>query len=124
MVRISQVEFEWLVVKTLDELPSFIQQRMENVDVVVADWPSGIDLEHNGLSGPGKLLGLYQGVPITDRSHYDMVLPDKITIFRRPIEAACDTKAALVREVRTTLIHELAHHFGITEAELDQTDYR
>jgi len=124
MVRISRPEFERLVVKTLEELPSFIQQRMENVDIVVADWPSRADLEHNGLSGPGELFGVYQGVPLTDRSDYDMVLPDKITIFRRPIEAACDTKAALVREVRTTVIHEVAHHFGITEAELEQTDYR
>ena len=124
MVRISRREFERLVLKALEGLPPSIQERLDNVDVVVGDWPSREDLEQAGLSDPQELFGLYQGIPLTERDHYNMVLPDKITIFRRPIEAACDTKAAVIQEVRVTTIHEVAHHFGIDDAELEHTDYR
>ena len=124
MVRISRREFERLVLKALEGLPPSIQERLDNVDVVVGDWPSLEDLEQTDLSDPQELFGLYQGIPLTERDHYDMVLPDKITIFRRPIEAACDTKAAVIEEVRVTVLHEVAHHFGIDDAELERTDYR
>ncbi|MBI4200981.1 MAG: metallopeptidase family protein [Chloroflexi bacterium] len=124
MVRVSRQQFERLVFKALEDLPPSIRQRMDNVDVVLRDWPSRADLDQAGLSEPHELFGLYQGVPITERSQYDMALPDKITIFRRPLETACASRQELVQEVRTTVIHELAHHFGISDAELEQTDYR
>ena len=95
MVRISRQEFERLVLKALEGLPPSIQERMDNVDVVVRDWPSRADLEEAGLTDRHDLFGLYQGVPLTERDHYNMVLPDKITIFRHPIEAACDSRAAV-----------------------------
>ena len=123
MVRLSLREFERLVLKALDGLPPSIRQRMDNVDVVVEEWPSPDDLEESGLDDRHNLFGLYQGVPLTERTHYDMALPDKITVFQRPIEAACATRADVVKEVRITVIHEVAHHFGISDAELDQTEY-
>lgn len=123
MVRVSRHGFERLVLKALEELPPSFRERLDNVDVVVKDWPSHEDLEEADLSDPNELFGLYQGIPLTERYHYDMALPDKITIFRRPIEAACDTRRDVVREVRATVIHELAHHFGISDAELEQTEY-
>jgi len=123
MVRLSLREFERLVLKALDGLPPSIRQRMDNVDVVVEEWPSPDDLEESGLDDRHDLFGLYQGVPLTDRTHYDMALPDKITVFQRPIEAVCATRADVVKEVRVTVIHEVAHHFGISDAELDQTEY-
>jgi len=123
MVRISRREFERLVLKALDDLPSSIRSRMDNVDIVVHDWASGDELAGVGLRHPGELFGLYQGIPLTERSHYDMVLPDRIAIFRKPIEAVCATRSDVVREVRATVIHEIAHHFGISDAALDETRY-
>ena len=112
------------MLKALEDLPSPVRERLDNVDVVVQDWPSQADLEQTGLTKAHELFGIYQGVPLTDRAHYDMVLPDKITIFRRPIEAACGSKGAVVHEIRITVIHEVAHHFGISDGELEQTHYR
>ncbi len=123
MVRISRQGFERLVLKALEDLPSSIRERLNNVDVVVEDLPGSAVLEENSVVDPYELFGLYEGIPLTERAGYDMVLPDKITIFRRPIEAACDTRAAVVREVRATVIHEVAHHFGIDDAELEETEY-
>ncbi len=123
MVRISRQGFERLVVKALEGLPPSIRERLNNVDVVVKDLPGSADLEENSIADPYELFGLYEGIPLTERAGYDMVLPDKITIYRRSIEAACDTRAAVVREVRATVIHEVAHHFGIGDAELEETEY-
>ena len=123
MVRISRREFERLVMKALSDLPSSIRSRMDNVDVVVHDRASVDELEGVGLSHPGELFGLYHGIPLTERSNYDMALPDRIAIFRKPIEAVCTTRSDIVREVRATVIHEVAHHFGISDAALDQTRY-
>jgi len=123
MAHLSLREFEQLVLGALDGLPLFIRQRMDNVDVVVGQWPRLDDLEEAGLDDPRDLLGLYQGVPLTKRTNYDMTIPDKITIFQRPIEAACATRAEIVNEVRVTVIHEVAHHFGLSDAALDETQY-
>ena len=124
MVHISRLAFEELVLKALKDLPASVRERLENVDVVVRDWPNRAELEENGLTDPHQLFGLYEGVPLTDRTLYDVLLPDKITLFRHPIEAACDTRADVVREVRATVVHEVAHYLGLGEAELERTDYR
>ena len=120
MVRISRREFASLVLQALDSLPQAIQSRIDNVDVVVVDWPTRNDLDESGLTDRRQLLGLYQGIPLTEREHYDMALPDKITIFRRPIEAACHSRKGVVTEVRATVIHEVAHHFGIDDDRLEE----
>ena len=123
MVRLSRQQFEQLVLKALEGLPAAIKERMDNVDVVVREWPSREDLATAGLDDRYDLFGLYQGLPLTERSHYDLALPDKITIFRGPLTAACATRVDLVKEVRVTVVHEVAHHFGISDAVLEQTRY-
>lgn len=111
--------FERLVAKALRQLPQDIRALMDNVSVVVEDEPTPAQLAAAGLPPDDTLLGLYQGVPLTDRTaSYGMVLPDKITIFRKPIEARCDSDQAVVHEVRRTVVHEVAHHFGLSEARL------
>lgn len=112
-------EFEELVVQALEELPDFFKQQLQNVDVVVADWPTEAELRSVGLQ-PGQLLfGLYHGIPLTKRSsHYGMVLPDKITIYRLCIERVCRTREEVVQRVQHTVKHELAHHFGISDDRL------
>ena len=108
-----------LVAEALDGLPSDIQTKLENVEVVVKWRPSPAELRRLGL-GPGRsLFGLYEGIPQTRRtSGYNMVLPDKITIFRQPIEAHCQSDEQVRQVVRRTVLHELAHHFGISDERL------
>lgn len=115
---LSQTEFEDLVIEALDALPEFFREKLNNVEVVVADWPSRAELASVGAAGPYSLLGLYQGIPLTQRSHYTMVLPDKITIFKKPIEWHCRTRSAIISQVQRTVLHELAHHFGISDDRL------
>ncbi len=111
--------FEQLAAEALDALPEEIARRMHNVEVVVEWWPHPALLQQLGL-GPGQLLfGLYQGIPLTRRTQsYGLVLPDKITLFRGPIEMVCRTEDAIRAQVRHTVIHEIAHHFGISDDRL------
>jgi predicted Zn-dependent protease with MMP-like domain len=112
-------EFEQLVVQALDTLPEFFQEKLQNIEVVVADWPTIAELQSVGLKPGQLLLGLYQGVPLTRRTHsYGMVLPDKVTIFQGPIERVCHTREQVIQKVQHTVKHELAHHFGISDDRL------
>jgi predicted Zn-dependent protease with MMP-like domain len=92
---------------------------MDNVEVVVAEAPTLAQRRRMGLSPGGTLLGLYEGVPQTRRTRgYNLVLPDKITLFRRPILAVCRTPEEVKERVRRVVVHELAHHFGIDDEQL------
>jgi predicted Zn-dependent protease with MMP-like domain len=109
VVEVSEQEFEHLVSEALDSIPPELGRLMSNVAVLVAD-----------EAPPGEaLLGLYEGVPLTERDGwYAGVLPDTITIFRNPILRICETRDDVVDEVRVTVVHEVAHHFGIDDDEL------
>jgi predicted Zn-dependent protease with MMP-like domain len=114
---IDAERFEQLVADAIDSLPEEFAKRLENVGIVVEDEPSSEDLAATG--GRGTLFGLYQGVPRTSRAEYAWRMPDKITIFRGPILRWCgrdDARAATL--VRRTVIHEIAHHFGISDERL------
>lgn len=117
--------FEWLVTRALQALPEEFTSKLENIDVVVEDWPTVGQLTRVGLrQGQGQiLLGLYEGVPLTKRGrHYGLVPPDKITIFRKPIEAKCRYDAEVTAEIQRVVKHEIAHHFGIGDARLEQIE--
>ena len=115
--------FEWLVAKAVDSLPDEFSTKMENIDVVVEKQPTPGQLAEVGLKRGETLLGLYQGVPLTKRSrHYGMVVPDKITIFQKPIEAKCSYDAEITTEIQRVVQHEIAHHFGIGDARLRQLE--
>jgi len=110
VIDIAPDRFEDMVATALDELPEELGLMMHNVAVVVEHGP-----------GPGHLLGLYQGVPLTSRTtSYAGVLPDRIIIYRRAICAMCWSESEVADQVRKTVIHEVAHHFGITDARLDE----
>ena len=114
-------EFEALVARAVHGLPEELRMRLENIDVVVEDWPSRVQLAKVGLKHGRTLLGLYEGVPLTRRSsHYGLVPPDKITIFQKPIESKCRYGADIATEIRQVVQHELAHHFGIDDDRLEQ----
>ncbi len=117
--RAGDRAFEELVTEALNSLPPDIQEKLNNVEVVVEWRPSPAQLRSLGLGSGHTLFGLYEGIPLTERtSHYGMVLPDKITIFRQPIEARCRSEEEIRRMVRRTVLHELAHHFGIPDERL------
>ena len=116
-------KFEWLVAKAVDELPEEFGNKLENIDVVVEEQPTPTLLAEAGLRRGETLLGLYQGVPLSRRSrHYGMVVPDKITIFQKPIEAKCRYDGEIMAEIRRVVLHEIAHHFGISDARLRQLE--
>jgi predicted Zn-dependent protease with MMP-like domain len=110
VIEVEPERFEEMVVTALDGLPAELGQLMSNIAVMV---------EHD--PGPPGLLGLYEGVPLTSRTtQYAGVLPDRITIYRREICAICDTEQEVADQVRQTVIHEIAHHFGIDDHRLGE----
>ena len=112
-------KFELLIVKALDELPPYFQEKMSNVEVLVKAWPSRIELREANVPPGHTLLGLYTGVPLTERTHnYGLVTPDTITLYQGPIEQAAERPEEIPEIVRHTVIHELAHHFGISDDRL------
>ena len=118
-VSLDPDTFEQLVAEALDEIPEPFATHLENVQVVIEAEPSPEQLE--GLGGPDELFGLYEGVPQTERGQgYTFVLPDKITIFRGPILRICEDEDEVYDEVAVTVMHEIAHHFGISDARLEE----
>jgi predicted Zn-dependent protease with MMP-like domain len=117
----STDNFVDLVAEALEALPPFFQERLNNVEVVVEDWPDRHTLRTMGIRSPYGLLGFYHGVPLTERTtHYGLVAPDKISIYRRPIEAQCRSLDELRATVHRVVLHELAHHFGIDDDRLEE----
>jgi predicted Zn-dependent protease with MMP-like domain len=109
-VEMSSSRFEELVGEALDEVPAELLALMDNVVVLVAD---------DSPAGEPELLGLYEGYALTDRGwQYSGVLPDRITIYRNPILRICDSEEDVVEEVAVTVVHEIAHHFGIDDSRL------
>jgi predicted Zn-dependent protease with MMP-like domain len=113
--------FEGLVAKAVQALPEEFLIRLENITIVVEDQPTHQQLARAGLKRGQTLLGLYEGVPLTKRGgHYGMVVPDKITIFQKPIESRRWDDAGITAEIQNVVQHEIAHHFGISDARLSQ----
>jgi predicted Zn-dependent protease with MMP-like domain len=95
--------------------------RVQNVDVVIEPRPTAADRKMAGLRRGETLLGLYHGIPLTERgSNYNLVAPDKISIYREPIEAMCADDDEVREQVRKTVLHELGHYFGIDDERLDE----
>ena len=110
MIEVSPGRFEEMVEAALDGLPERLGRLMSNVAVMVQHEP-----------GPPGLLGLYEGIPLTSRTTgYAGVLPDRITIYRLAICAICETEDEVIDQVRRTVVHEVGHHFGISDARLTE----
>jgi predicted Zn-dependent protease with MMP-like domain len=118
-IRLDRETFEALVLQALEELPEQFSALLDNVAVVVNDWPGQRTLRAAGLQSPYELLGFYHGIPQTERtSNYGLVAPDKISIYQRPIEAQCQTVDEVTELVGRVVRHEIAHHFGISDDRL------
>jgi predicted Zn-dependent protease with MMP-like domain len=113
-MHMSAEEFELHVAEALDEIPDELAALIDNCVILVEDYPPP-DL-------PGTL-GLYSGIPLTQRGQYYTGLPDRILIFRYPILSICDTSEQVIEEIRITVVHEIAHHFGIDDDRLHELGY-
>ena len=114
MSNLKRARFSRLVARALDELPAEFRDRLRNVDVVVLDEPRDEQRPDDG----SELLGLYEGVPLTGRGSGEPYLPDRISIFRGPIERMTASPKKQAEIVKDTVIHEIAHHFGISDERL------
>lgn len=115
-MQVSRRRFEEMVADALDSIPPELGEEMDNVAVVVEDWPSAEQLDGRA----GTLLGLYEGVSLTRRSPLATSLPDRIVVFRGPLNARAADEAALAEDVRVTVLHEVGHYFGMSDDDLHE----
>jgi predicted Zn-dependent protease with MMP-like domain len=116
-----RIDFHDLVQQALDELPTELRRHIANVAIVVEELADDETLELAGVDDPYDLFGFYQGIPLPSRtSAYDLVPPDKISIYRRAILAACHTEKEIRARVGETVRHEIAHYFGIDDDRLEE----
>ncbi len=119
-MNLSRREFRKLVSRALDGIPSSLARYLDNVAIDVASRPDARTCREMGIDDPLELMGLYQGTPLTERGIDDsFALPDRIVIYQESVEAGVASREAIVDEIRTTVLHEIGHHFGLDEDELD-----
>ena len=113
-------EFETIVEDVLRELPKEFKDKLQNIDIIIEEELDMEAVKRLGLGAKGRLLGLYQGVPLKDRTHYyGMVMPDKITLYKQNIELSCEASESDIREeIKHVIQHEIAHYFGISDKRL------
>jgi len=117
-------DFASLLDDAVKELPEEFRAKLENVAIIVEDYPSKELLETMEVPDDETLFGLYEGVPLTERGHFDApLMPDRILIFQREIEDACDTPEEVKEELKITLVHEIAHFFGMDDDYLEEIGY-
>ncbi|MCA9330974.1 metallopeptidase family protein [Candidatus Saccharibacteria bacterium] len=123
MINVSDQEFNDILAAALDSLPEERVRGLQNVLVTYEDEPTPEQLHKQGVRHGSELLGLYEGIPLTKRGiGYNMVLPDKITIFKNPILRVTRGKAAFVQQVRKTLWHEIAHYYGLDHSQIHKLE--
>jgi predicted Zn-dependent protease with MMP-like domain len=116
--------FELLVHKAIAELPGEFRERLRNVAVIVQDNPSDEMLDEMEVPEDETLFGLYEGTPLTERGFFDAPLhPDRIWIFQEPIEDECETEEEIKEEIKITVVHEVAHFFGLDDDYLEDLGY-
>lgn len=111
--------FEKLVNEALDTLPKEFAEKLDNVSITIQEEPTYYQMRKMRLFPNSLLFGLYEGVPQTKRGHYSGVLPDKITIFKNPILFVSKTAEDVKEQVRKVVMHEIGHHFGLSDEELE-----
>jgi predicted Zn-dependent protease with MMP-like domain len=116
----TREKFEQLVAEAITLIPKRFRREMRNIAIVVEDEPSAELLEEMEIEPPDSLYGLYQGTPLTERtSGYGNTLPDRVTLFKTPIEEDCDDEDDVRAVIGETLIHEVGHYFGLSEEEIE-----
>jgi predicted Zn-dependent protease with MMP-like domain len=125
MQFLSDEDFDRLITRAMDELPQKYIQGLDNVAIVYADEPTDEQKIKMKLDNQHLLLGLYEGIPLTQRGNgYSFVLPDKITLFKNQILAAVRDESELFEQIKRTLWHEIAHYYGLNHARIDELQTR
>jgi len=123
-MRISTQEFRRLVAQALQGVPEQFQAHLQRLAVDVEQRPDDRTLRSVGLSDERDLLGLYEGVPLTERSVQDpLQLPERVVLYQQNIQRICRTRRQVIRQIRTTVLHEIGHHFGLDEDDLEALGY-
>jgi predicted Zn-dependent protease with MMP-like domain len=123
-MKLTRPEFESLVRRAIDRIPSEFHLHLKEVSIVVKDYPSDKLMQEMECPPDEPLLGLYEGTPLTERSVTDPVrLPDQIVLFQIPLEEMCQTVGELEEEVEITVVHELAHYMGLDDDRLEELGY-
>jgi len=120
----NQEKFEEIIKEGIRAIPKRFLEKLENVDICIEDQPTPYQLKKLKARKNLLVFGLYEGIPQTKRSHYGQVLPDKITIFKKPIEKVAQSEKEIKEIVKNTVWHEIAHHFGIDEKRVRQAEKR
>lgn len=123
MIHVDDARFQQLVHEGVLAIDEKFRSRLNNVQIIIEDAPSPRQRRDNDLPKNATLLGLYEGVPLTEREHYTLVLPDKITIFKTPIEEMAATEEDVKAIVADTVWHEIGHHFGLDETEVRRREH-
>jgi len=125
MLELTDERFDQLITRAMDELPQKYITGLENVAIIYADDPSDEQKQKMKLDAHHLLLGLYEGIPLTQRGNgYTFVLPDKITLFKNSILAVVNTEAELFEQIKRTLWHEIAHYYGLNHSRIDELQNR
>jgi len=121
--ELSDAEFDRLISRAMDELPQEYIKGLDNVAIVYADWPDQYQAQKAGLRQGNLLLGLYEGIPLPQRgAGYNLVLPDKITLFKHSIQMVAPTPERLFEQIKRTLWHEIAHYYGLNHARIHELE--
>lgn len=124
-MQLTDEHFDQLITRAMDELPQKYITGLENVAIIYEDEPSQQQKEKMKLDNNHLLLGLYEGIPLTQRGNgYTFVLPDKITLFKNSILAVVQDEAELFEQIKRTLWHEIAHYYGLDHARIDELQNR
>ena len=119
----TRVQFERVVAKALRRLPKAFREKLDNIAVVVEDWPDDETLDEMGIEPPDTLYGLYRGIDLTHRdSSYGNVLPDTVTIYQGPIEEDSADEQDMAELIRDTVVHEIGHYFGLDDETMEQIE--
>lgn len=122
--RVSKADFARLVEEALEELPEPFAGHLEQMSIEIKDRPTRKQLRQLDLDEDDLLLGLHEGVPMTDRSiEHSGTLPTRIFVFQESLEAVCGSERELIEEIRKTVLHEIGHYFGMSEDDLDDLGY-
>ncbi len=122
MIQVSDEQFQELINQAMEELPGEHVKNIKNVAILYEDVPTPRQREELKLRGDQTLLGLYEGVPLARRQGMTRVLPDKITLFKKPLESRADTLAQLKESIKHTLWHEIAHYYGLDHRKIHELE--
>jgi predicted Zn-dependent protease with MMP-like domain len=123
-MELSRDDFQELVRQALEQVPESFRSHLENLSVDVEDMPDRTTCESVGLDDPRRLLGLYHGTPLTKRSvEQPFRYPERVVLYQANIQRVCRTRRQIVEQVRRTVLHEIGHHFGLDEDDLDELGY-